>query len=220
MADVQEASRLALEASQRILNVGVDGFGPIKGAEEVADEFLRQYTDPVLAIDRLIRTHVRTTAGTGFVTGVGGLFTLPVAVPADLAALWFLQARMSGAIAHIRGYDIHSEEVRSVILLTLIGSAATEVLSSAGVKVGTKSAVSLIGKVPGKVLIEINKKVGYRLITKAGSKGVVNLTKMAPLGGGLVSAGVNAASTRAVGGFAKVNFPRVEGAHTRTLDAE
>jgi len=35
-------------------------------------------------------------------------------------------------------------------------------------------------------LIEINKKIGFRLITKAGEKGVVNLMKMVPLVGGIV----------------------------------
>lgn len=200
----------ALELSRKLLNVGVDGRGPWKGSIEVAEEHLATYGNPDVAIQRLIATHVRLTTATGFVSGLGGLLTLPVAIPADFTALWLSQARLAGAIAHLRGYSVHSEEVRSVILLSLIGSSATEALSKAGVAVGTKSAVSLIGKVPGRVLIEINKRVGFRLITKAGTKGIVNLTRLAPIAGGVVGGGINFASTRAVGGFAKGNFPAVD----------
>ena len=100
--------------------------------------------------------------------------------------------------------------MRSVILISLIGSSATEALSQAGVQIGTKSAVSAIKQVPGRVLIQVNKIVGFRLITKAGSKGVVNLTKLAPVVGGVIGGGVNFTSTRAVGAWAKKNFPATD----------
>ena len=64
---------------------------------------------------------------------------------------------------------------------------------------------------PGRVLIQINKIVGYRLITKAGTKGIVNLTKLAPVVGGVIGGGVNFTSTRAVGAWAKKNFPATDG---------
>lgn len=89
----------------------------------------------------------------------------------------------------------------------LIGSSATEALSRAGVQIGTKSAVSAIKQVPGRVLIQINKTVGFRLITKASTKGIVNLTKLAPVVGGVIGGGVNFTSTRTVGAWAKKNFP-------------
>lgn len=204
---MEKLSDKALELSHKILNVGVDGHGPWPGSVHVAREHLAQHGDPEKAIRRLITTHVRLTSGSGFLAGLGGLITMPVAIPADFMALWLSQARLGGAIAHLRGYDVHSEEVRSVVMLSLIGSSATEALSKAGVTIGTKSAVSAIGKIPGRALIEINKKVGFRLITKAGSKGVVNLTRLAPVVGGVIGGGINFASTRTVGTYAKMNFP-------------
>ncbi|WP_182882063.1 EcsC family protein [Microbispora sp. H10949] len=219
-ADPTPLERLGSKAKEvidKILNVGVDGGGPWKGSIQVAEEHLTKHGDVEKAIQRLIATHVRITSSTGFLTGLGGLITLPVTMPADLTALWLTQARLSGAIAHLRGYDLRSEEVRSVVLISLIGSSAAEALSQAGVQIGTKSAISAIKQVPGRVLIQINKTVGFRLITKAGTKGIVNLTKLAPVVGGVIGGGINFTSTRAVGAWAKKNFPATDdGSHRRT----
>jgi hypothetical protein len=65
--------------------------------------------------------------------------------------------------------------------------------------VGTKVSANLLAEVSGRVLININKAVGFRLITKAGTRGVVNLNKLIPSVGGLVSGGLNGLSTRQVG---------------------
>ncbi|MFP3459813.1 EcsC family protein [Arthrobacter globiformis] len=207
---LERLSSKALEVSDKICNVGVDGMGAWKGSVQVAEEHLAKHGDVEKAIERLIATHLRITSGAGFLAGLGGLITLPVTLPADFTALWLTQARLAGAIAHLRGYDIRSEEVRSVVLISLVGSSATEALAQAGVQIGTKSAVSAIKQVPGRVLIEINKKVGFRLITKAGTKGIVNLTKLAPVVGGVIGGGVNFTSTRAVGAWAKKNFPAAD----------
>ncbi|MEH0825987.1 MULTISPECIES: EcsC family protein [unclassified Micromonospora] len=207
---LERLSDRAKALSEKLSTVGVDGRGPWKGSIQVAEEHLTTHGDIERAIQRLITTHVRLASSTGFLAGLGGLITLPVTLPADLTALWLTQARLAGAIAHLRGYDIRSDEVRSVVLMSLIGSSATEALSQAGVQIGTKSAVSVIKQVPGRVLIQINKTVGFRLITKAGTKGVVNLTKLAPVVGGVIGGGVNFTSTRAVGAWAKKNFPATD----------
>ncbi|MGN9920250.1 EcsC family protein [Micromonospora palomenae] len=207
---LERFSNRAKALSEKLSTVGVDGRGPWKGSIQIAEEHFATHGDREKAIQRLITTHVRLASSTGFLAGLGGLITLPVTLPADLTALWLTQARLAGAIAHLRGYDIRSEEVRSVVLMSLIGSSATEALSQAGIQIGTKSAVSVIKQVPGRVLIQINKTVGFRLITKAGTKGVVNLTKLAPVVGGVVGGGVNLTSTRAVGAWAKKNFPAVD----------
>lgn len=212
-ADADEGTALAKagarakQVAEAILNAGVVGKGPWKASIQVAEEHLAQHGDAEKAIKRLIATHARLTTTTGFLTGLGGLITMPVTLPADLTALWLAQARMAGAIAHLRGYDVRSEEVRSVVLVSLLGSSAAEALSAAGITLGTKSAVSAIKHVPGRVLVEVNKKVGFRLVTKAGSKGIVNLTKLAPIAGGVIGGGINLGSTLIVGNWAKRNFP-------------
>lgn len=195
----------------KVVGWGVDGLGPIKGAEHIAEEHLAAHPDPDTAIARLVTSHTRLVAASGFASGFGGFSVAAVTIPADITALYAFAARCAGAIAVLRGYDVRSEEVRSVVLLTLIGSAGAGVAADVGAQLGTKSAFAALGRLPGAVLIEINKKVGFRLVTKFGTKGVINLGKLVPVAGGVVSSGVSIATMRGVGQYARHNFPAVNG---------
>jgi hypothetical protein len=194
---------------KKVIDVGVDGFGPVTGARDIAEQHLHHHGSPERAIERLSRTHERIVGASGFATGLGGFVTLPVAVPTDVGVLYIQQARLAAATAHLRGWDVDSDEVRSIVLLTLLGSAGAGVATKFGIELGNKVAAQALKKVPGKVFIEINKAVGFRLVTKAGTKGLVNMTKLVPIAGGLAGAGINVASTRAVGRYARSNFPAI-----------
>ena len=190
-----------------VLSRGVEGFGPLKSAEAFAEEHLAQHGDVEKAIDRVIATHTRLVAASGFATGLGGPITMVVGIPTDVTVFYALSARCVAAIAHLRGYDTASDEVRSVVLLSLLGAGGAGVAADFGATLGTKAAMAGLKKLPGKTLIEINKKVGFRLFTKFGTTGLVNLSKWVPVIGGGVGAGVNVAAMRTAGRYAKSNFP-------------
>ncbi|WP_116450217.1 EcsC family protein [Blastococcus litoris] len=190
-----------------ILSRGVEGFGPLKSAEAFAEEHLAQHGDVEKAIDRVIATHTRLVAASGFATGLGGPITMVVGIPTDVTVFYALSARCVAAVAHLRGYDTASDEVRSVVLLSLLGAGGAGLAADFGATLGTKAAMAALKKLPGKTLIEINKKVGFRLFTKFGTKGLVNLSKWVPVVGGGVGAGVNVAAMRTAGRYAKSNFP-------------
>ncbi|GAA3159668.1 EcsC family protein [Blastococcus jejuensis] len=204
----EDEKRTVAKFVDKIVEAGIDGVGPLESARNIAEQHRLQHADVEVAIDRLIATHTRLVAATGFATGLGGVFALPVTIPTDAAVLYTLSARCVAAVAHLRGYDIESDEVRSVVLLTLLGAGGAAVAAEAGVQLGSKAALAALQRVPGRVLIEINKKVGFRLFTKFGTKGVVNLGKMVPLVGGGVGAGINAAAMRSAGKYSKRNFPK------------
>lgn len=202
-----ERGEVARQLVDKVLSLGVDGAGPFKGAREVAEEHRQQHADVDVAIDRLIRTHVRLVAATGFAAGLPGLWALPVTIPADVTVFYGLCTRCVAGVAHLRGHDVDSDEVRSVVLLSLIGAQGVALASEVGAKLGTKAAFAALQKLPGKVLIEINKKVGFRLLTKFGTTGVINLGKAVPVVGAGVSATVNAGGMRTAGRYARSNFP-------------
>jgi hypothetical protein len=205
----KSASELAERFVKELLERGISGVGPFAGAEQVAEEHASGAEDVEQAIERLVRTHVRLAAGSGFATSLGGFVTLPVSVPAGVGGLYLIATRMCAAIAHLRGYDVHSEEVRSAIMVCMLGSAGAEVLKNAGVQIGTKSTTAALKKLPGRLLIEINKKVGYRLLTKFGQRDVINLAKLVPAVGGVVGATVDGVSCRGIAVYAKSTFPAI-----------
>jgi len=194
----------------QVVEFGIRGGGPLSTAVQTAEEHLvTAGGDREAAVQRLIATHVRLAAATGFVTGLGGIATLPVTVPAAMAGLYIIATRMTAGIAHLRGYDIETDEVRSGILVALLGSAGAAVLRDTGVRVGRQSTAAALQRLPGRVLTELNKRVGYRLVSKAGEKGVVNLTKLVPLVGGPIGAAVDGVSCKTIAGYAMRTFPPV-----------
>ncbi len=191
-----------------LTDAAVNGVGPLSSSVQLAVEYKldRDYPDDDARVDSLINWETSQDFATGFVTGLGGLLVLPVSLPTGLAAAWAVQARMVGAIAEIYGHSLQEERVKTAVLLCLVGGEAIDVLKGLGVKIGQKITENLINRIPGKVLTEINKKVGFRLLTKAGEKGLINLSKMIPIIGGPISGAVDAAMCRMVGKTAKMVF--------------
>lgn len=200
---VPQGVRAVLDA---VINRSIAGVGPLKGAVEVAEEHRVVTFDAETAIERLVRTHVRLAAASGFLTGLGGVVTLPVAVPAGIGGLYLIGARMTASIAHLRGHDVHSEDVRSAISVCLIGSAAATGAKRAGVEATSRFLTASIRRMPARPLVAINRAVGFRLVTKAGTTGVVNLSRAVPLVGGPISGAVDVAACRAIGRYARKVF--------------
>ena len=197
---------------------GVPGVLPgdvrLSSASELAQEYLREnsYADHEKRVDALIRWESTKTFVTGFICGLGGILTIPIALPGALVASWIIQARMAAAIACIYGHHLNEDRVRTVVVLSLVGKPAIDVLRDAGVTIGKKLTTQLVKKIPGRLLIEINKRVGFRLLTKAGEKGVVNIIKVVPIVGGGISGAFDAATCKATGEVARRLFSGKSGA--------
>jgi hypothetical protein len=209
-ATEDDNSNLIKTTLEWIADAGINGLGVLPSAKQVAEDHLNKAASVEDAINSVIAWSTAYAAGTGFVTGLGGIAAMPITIPAGLAASYALGANTAAAVAYLRGYDIHSEQLRTMVLLCLIGEAGEEILKNAGIAIGTKMFQKLIKQIPGKVLIEINKKIGFRLITKAGEKGVVNLMKMVPLVGGVVGGTFDGIFVNGCGKAAKKVFVNVK----------
>lgn len=184
----------------------VQGVAGLDSAYDLADDYLKQEGSLHAQVNSLIRWQ-NTKAGTsGFLTGLGGIITLPVAIPANVASVMYVQIRMIAAIAHMGGYNLNDDRVKSLVFLCLTGNAAKDILKDVGIVVGKKLAENAIKNISGKTIIAINKKVGFRLLTKFGEKGVINLGKAIPLLGGVVGATFDSVSTNTVGNIARDTF--------------
>lgn len=194
---------------QRILALGLDGKGFLKGAQKVADEALAASGGDVeRAIDALARGGVRTAAGGGFLTSLGGFVTMPVAIPANVLEFYVVATRTVGAIAKLRGYDIADPTIRSAVLLTLVGSRSTDILSKAGISIGSGALGGLASKsLPKAAMMMINKAVGFRLLRTVGAKTLSRFGRAVPILGGAVGAFADGAMLSRIAEQARVEFP-------------
>ena len=177
-----------------------------KSIEELAEDYLAKTSSREKAIDKLIGYQTVLCGTNGFITGLGGLLALPVTIPTNVAGVIYVQLRMIAAIAYINGYDIYSDQVRTIAYACLTGSSTTKVLKNVGIKIGEKVVINVIKKIPVEVLVKINQQVGFRLVTKFGQKGLVNFGKMIPLVGGVVGGAFDTGMTLTIGNIAKKVF--------------
>ena len=179
-------------------------------SESLAKSYMKKFSSTDEAIHSLIKWQTAKSSTSGFVTGLGGIVTLPVAVPVNIASVLYVQMRMIAAIAYMRGYDLKDDQVQTFVFICLTGQAASDILKQSGITVGTKLTVQLIKKVPGATLTKINQKVAFRLVTKFGEKGVINLGKLVPVVGGVIGASVDGVGTKIIGNQAKKLFVELD----------
>lgn len=166
--------------------------------DDLADDYISKSSSPEEAAKKLAAAQIAKCGTPGFITGLGGLITLPVAIPANLSSVLYMQMRMIAAIAKIGGYDLKSDQVQTLTYICLTGSAASNVVKETSIKIGEKTLESAIEKIPGSTLTKINQKIGGRILTKFGEKGAINLGKMIPLAGGVIGGSFDAVSTAAI----------------------
>lgn len=203
---VEEKIQVNLTEQQmmEILNTlyikSIDGIPKVSlPIDDLVKDYLDKNEDVEKAAESLINNSIVKCGTSGFLTSFGGFATLIAALPANITSVIYVQLRMCCAIAKMAGYDIYSDQVQTFIFVCLTGSAMTDILKQAGVKFGEKLGISMIKKIPGKTLTAINKKVGFRFVTKFGEKGIVNLGKVIPVVGGVVGGGFDIASTSVIG---------------------
>lgn len=221
-SDAEEPSALERRSADlvtRLLKVGIDGLGPFDSAAKVAKAARADHPSTESAVHAVVRQHTKLVAGNGFVTGLGGLFTLPVSLPANVFGFHVLAVRAVAAIAELRGYDTTKPEVRSAVLLTLVGADATDVLKSAGLPTGGRLVGLVTSRVPRPVLMLVNKGVGFRLIAKVGTQGLLRLPQRAlPVVGGAVGAGLDTVMFRRITKNAEKALPPLTGGAAQAVE--
>jgi hypothetical protein len=194
---------------QVLLDAGIDGLGPLKSARELADLARRDTRTTEGAVNKIIRSHVVKGGVGGFVTGVGGFITMPVALPANVVEFYVGATRMVASIATLRGYDVDDPQVRTAVLLTLVGSEADEVLKKAGLTGTTGKVVGLVGQqLPPAALLVLNKAIGFRLLRGLGEKAFARLGRGVPLAGGVIGGGIDVWMMKRIADHAMAEFPQ------------
>ncbi|HEU0041236.1 MAG TPA: EcsC family protein [Jiangellaceae bacterium] len=200
---------LASRGAQQFITKAIDGFPGFPGAREVARKYLEKRRDVDRAVRDVIEQHIRLAGVQGFVTNIGGIVAMPVAIPANLAGLAVLHLRMVATIAHLRGYDIADPRVRAAALMTLLGKDGVASGLRGNDLPGTPREVAAgAGELDRLATDRIAARVTQDLIVRIGGKyATLSVAKRVPVLGGAVSAGVDAVSTYSVGRYADAQFP-------------
>jgi hypothetical protein len=114
---------------QRAIN-GILGFD---SAPEMAQNYLARGGYLKDNVNALIKWQIVKAGTSGFLTGLGGLLTLPVAVPANLVSVMYVHVRMIAAIAYMGGYDLNDDKVKTLIYTCLVGNSAKDIFKDSGI---------------------------------------------------------------------------------------
>lgn len=190
---------------RRILEVAIDGTGRLPSARATAARHLQKHPDSIDdAIEAIVDTHVRLGTAQGFVTNLGGLITLPIAVPANLSGVAIVQVRMIAAIAHLRGYDIDDPRVRTAMVMCLLGGEQIGRQVAAGKLPSTPLAVATAPVFDPTLDARVAEIAVTALLARVGGKHLPLLvTRRIPLLGGGVGAVVDGMATHQIGTFVK-----------------
>ncbi len=164
----------------------------------LANDYLGKSSDVDTAAKKFVKYQIAKCTTSGFVTGLGGLITLPVAIPANIGSVMYVQMRMIACLAHMGGYDTRSDQVQTLVYACLAGISIDQVIKQAGIQFGTKLTMAMVRKIPGTVVAKINQKVGFRFVTKFGTKGVINIGKTIPVVGGMIGGGFDFVETKII----------------------
>lgn len=200
----------ALQALDTIYDHVMNGLPGSESVYDLAEKYIQTYHHSKFAVDSLIRWQTTKCATAGFFTGLGGILALPVAVPADLVTTYYIQMRMIAAVAHINGYDIKSEQVKTFVFCSLLGDGVHEALKKAGLRTGKQLSKKAITSMSRDILLKVNRSVGKKLVAKFGGKSMFNLSKIIPIAGGILGAGVNGYFCYEIGKAAQLLFPESE----------
>ena len=188
-----------MQLLDKLYDQSVHGIAKVSPPIEVlANNYLEKSKDTPTAAKKFINYQIAKCTTSGFLTGLGGLITLPVAIPANVGSVMYVQMRMIACLAHMGGYDTNSDQVQTLVYACLAGISIDQILKQAGIKFGNKFAMAMVKKIPGEVLIKINQKVGFRFLTKFGAKGVINIGKAVPVVGGIIGGGFDFVETKAI----------------------
>ena len=196
--------QVAGSALRRIVEIAIDGTGPLPGARAAAAKHLDRTGSVEDAIESIIDSHIRLGTAQGFVTNVGGLATAAVFVPANLAGVAVVQVRMIAAIAHLRGYDINDRRVRTALVMCLIGGEQLGRRIASGRLPTTPMAVATAPMFDPALDSRVSEIAFTDLLARVGGKHLpLMITRRIPLVGGGVGAVLDGMATYHIGQFAK-----------------
>jgi uncharacterized protein (DUF697 family) len=202
-AGAKLAPSIASQYVRAVLDKAIDGVGPLRSAAASADSRLVDANGDVeIAISKTVRTHVALAGAQGFLTNLGGIAALAVAVPANVVGVTLVQCHMIAGIAHLRGYDLEDPRTRNAILVCMLGEDSAKSLLKSESLPATPMGIATAAAHDPSLDELISREVTTDLIARtAGRRAVTLVGRRIPLLGGVVGGGSDALVTWQLGQY-------------------
>lgn len=204
---VQRAPEVAGGALRALFEYAIDGLAMLPSAKAAAAKALESKGNHDAALDLVVLQHVGLASAQGFVTNLGGLATVAVALPANIAGAAIVQIRMLASIAHLRGYDIDDRRVRTALAVAMLGEDEVRKQIASGRIPSTPLGIATAPMFDDLLDRQISERVLGDLAAKIGGKHLgVFVAKRVPLIGGGVGAVADGYLTYVLGSYARREF--------------
>ena len=87
--------------------------------EDMADDYLIKYDSTEDACKAMLKNQITKCTTSGFVTGFGGVITMPVTLPANVGNVMYVQMRMIACTAYMAGFDLNSDQTQTFVYACL-----------------------------------------------------------------------------------------------------
>ena len=184
----------------------INGVPGLDSAQDIANDFSQREGTLIDKVNSLIKWQNAKAGTSGFVTGLGGLLSLPITLPVNITSVMYVQIRMVTAIAIMGGYNVKDDRIRTLVYSCIAANTVAEVAKDFGLSLSNKLLIKAIENIPTEVIKRINQAIGFKLLTKFGQKGVVNLGKTIPFIGGIINTTLDVVATNTIGNIARDTF--------------
>jgi hypothetical protein len=201
---------MAQEAFDAVVDRGIRGLPPLVSSWELAVRYMAdaRYASVDHRVDALIRKESGKNAFATAVINMGGVMTLPLAIPANVYASFAYQARLAAAVALVYGHDIRESRVRTLVGLSMAGRRAVDILKGLGVRFTTMMLTRGAEQLSQRVMAEVGPSVGIRILAQSGEQLPGLMLKAVPVASAVVCAAIDWNYCRAVGRVAQRIFRR------------
>lgn len=108
MSETKETKKVKLTKAdimntlEKLYDKSLDGIPMVsQPIEELANQYLSKHTDVKKVAKSFVNYQIAKCNTSGFLTGFGGIITLPVTIPANIGSVLYVQMRMIACLAHM-----------------------------------------------------------------------------------------------------------------------
>lgn len=149
---------------------------------------------------RLVRSSASRAGWTGAATGTLALITLPVGLPAGIAASMYLEAELIFALLELYGLETEGETGRLKLYALWAGAGFADAAKSVGLRTGVKAIARVLQEsLPGQIIRRLNPVLLKAILKRLGLGWLPRAFKLWPILGAPIAYMLDKAALQALG---------------------